>query len=342
MPAVARSRRSWRWPARAGMAAGTARVWEAIAMSGATIPLPAAAGDRIAIARRAGDGRAPPVDIAPVFALLCRPSQDQPNRGRPCAPASGGPKEAAQGGQGRIAVRVRRSASSFRASPAANPAGVERKGVRVPYRSLQSIRRSRFWLALVLAVGLAAAAPSTALADNHRDKDDATGGTAPTAGAPAAPKGGSTPTGPAPLTPPPLGPGETAKLLPDGTAQAPASAPEAVKRVIAAGNQIAKLPYRYGGGHALLKDTAYDCSGSVSFALRGAGLMQGALPSTGFYTFGEPGPGRWITIYANGGHMYMVVAGLRFDTSGRAQTGSRWQTARRSSASYKLRHPPGL
>ena len=211
----------------------------------------------------------------------------------------------------------------------------------MPYRSLQSIRRSRLWLSSVVALGLACAAPSAAMADRHRDKDDATGGTAPTVNAPA-PKGGSTPSGPTPLTPPPLGPGETAKLLADGTAQAPASAPEAVKRVIAAGNQIAKLPYRYGGGHALLKDTAYDCSGSVSFALRGAGLMQGALPSTGFYTFGEPGPGRWITIYANGGHMYMVVAGLRFDTSGRAQTGSRWQTAPRSPASYTVRHPSGL
>ena len=137
-------------------------------------------------------------------------------------------------------------------------------------------------------------------------------------------------------------PGARAKLLRDGTAVAPEGAPEVVKRVIAAGNHIAKLPYRYGGGHARWVDTGYDCSGSVSFALRGGGLVRSPADATGYFRYGEPGPGRWITIYTNRGHMFMVVAGLRFDTSGRAQSGSRWQTQPRSPAGYIVRHPPGL
>jgi cell wall-associated NlpC family hydrolase len=136
--------------------------------------------------------------------------------------------------------------------------------------------------------------------------------------------------------------GERARLLVDGTAQAPGSAPAVIARVIAAGNQIAHLPYRYGGGHAVLNDTGYDCSGSVSYALRGAGLFQGSADATGFFRYGEAGPGRWITIYSNNSHMFMVVAGLRFDTSGRAQTGSRWHTDMRSPAGYIVRHPTGL
>jgi cell wall-associated NlpC family hydrolase len=183
-----------------------------------------------------------------------------------------------------------------------------------------------------LSVGLSAlllvlcAAPAQSLAD-------ATGGTAPPA---AGKRGDSSAAGVGTVA------GERARLLSDGTAQAPRSAPDVVARVVAAGNRIARLPYRYGGGHALLEDTAYDCSGSVSYALRGAGLFRGSADATGFFRYGEPGPGRWITIYSNNSHMFMVVAGLRFDTSGRAQTGSRWQTRQRSPAGYIVRHPPGL
>jgi peptidoglycan hydrolase-like protein with peptidoglycan-binding domain len=152
--------------------------------------------------------------------------------------------------------------------------------------------------------------------------------------APAAPKALSAP----------AAAGEKATLAPDGTAIAPASAPEAVKRIIAAGNQIHDLPYRYGGGHSAPpnKDSGYDCSGSMSFALQGAGLLKNALDSSGFARWGEAGPGKWVTTYGNAGHSYMVVAGLRFDTSGRANAGSRWQTSMRSSAGYSERHPPGL
>lgn len=119
------------------------------------------------------------------------------------------------------------------------------------------------------------------------------------------------------------------------------SMPPVVRRVIAAANRIARKPYRYGGGHARLNDTGYDCSGSMSYALRRAGLMRGSLNSTGFMSFGAAGRGRWITIYANAGHSYMVIAGRRFDTTALRQTGSRWGESR-SSSGYTVRHPVGL
>ena len=113
-------------------------------------------------------------------------------------------------------------------------------------------------------------------------------------------------------------------------------------QVIAAANQIAMLPYRYGGGHRRFADTAYDCSGSVSFALNGAGLIPAPLASTGLMSWGEPDAGRWITVYSNKGHAFMVVAGLRFDTSGQKATGSRWQPMDRSTRGFVVRHPAGL
>jgi hypothetical protein len=139
-----------------------------------------------------------------------------------------------------------------------------------------------------------------------------------------------------------LAPGEKATIGPDGLAVPPASAPEPVKRIIAAANEIHDKPYKYGGGHARWDDSGYDCSGSVSFALHGAGLLRTALDSTGFMSWGQAGKGRWVTIYAHGGHAYMVVAGLRFDTSGRAERGSRWTKEMRSSDGFTVRHPAGL
>ncbi len=145
--------------------------------------------------------------------------------------------------------------------------------------------------------------------------------------------GGAGPTTLAPTT-------GKAELLNDGTAIAPADAPPAVQAVITAGNEIAKNPYVYGGGHNLaFRGPGYDCSGSVSYALHGGGLLASPRASSGFYSYGQAGPGQWITVYANGGHMYMVVAGLRFDTSGARP--SRWQTAVRSGAAYRVRHPAG-
>jgi peptidoglycan hydrolase-like protein with peptidoglycan-binding domain len=115
-----------------------------------------------------------------------------------------------------------------------------------------------------------------------------------------------------------------------------------VRRIIRAANRIADKPYKYGGGHGQWNDSGYDCSGSVSYALHGAGLLSSALTSGGFMSWGEPGPGRWVTIYANPGHVYMVIDGRRFDTTGRAETGSRWQWRSRDASGYTVRHPLGL
>jgi predicted heme/steroid binding protein len=115
-----------------------------------------------------------------------------------------------------------------------------------------------------------------------------------------------------------------------------------VWRVIAAGNRIARMPYKYGGGHGTYHDSGYDCSGSISFALHFAGLLRTPLDSSGFMSYGAPGHGRHITIYANAGHAYMVVDGRRFDTSAVSETGSRWTSTHRSSAGYVARHPRGL
>ena len=167
-------------------------------------------------------------------------------------------------------------------------------------------------------------------------KASATGGAMPKNAAPPKPL--------APETPPPLvlGPGMKATVGADGLAVAPVLAPPVVQAVIAAGNEIAKMPYRYGGGHGKWEDTGYDCSGSVSYALHGAGLLDASMPSGGFMTWGDAGAGQWITVYAHGGHMYMVVAGLRFDTSGRSGAGTRWQADMRSTGGYAVRHPKGL
>ncbi len=136
--------------------------------------------------------------------------------------------------------------------------------------------------------------------------------------------------------------GSKARLTSAGLAIPPVEAPPKVKAAIRAGNRIARKPYKYGGGHALLNDSGYDCSGSVSYALRGAGLMSSALASTGFMSWGRRGRGRWITVRANAGHAYMVIAGLRFDTSASKRTGTRWSAQMRSPRGYVATHPPGL
>jgi peptidoglycan hydrolase CwlO-like protein len=150
-------------------------------------------------------------------------------------------------------------------------------------------------------------------------------------------EGGPAPTGevPAPLTP-----GQTAGFISESEASAPASAPDAVKAAISAANAIADTPYIWGGGHGSFESSGYDCSGAVSYALHGGGLLESPLDSTGLSTWGEPGPGKWITVYANASHAWMVIAGLAFDTSGGA--GPRWHPSPVSSTEgFIARHPSG-
>jgi hypothetical protein len=136
--------------------------------------------------------------------------------------------------------------------------------------------------------------------------------------------------------------GETAKLI-DGLAYAPKRAPMAVKRAIQAANRLQGKPYKWGGGHARLNDDGYDCSGAVSYVLREAGLMSGQLTSRGFFNYGKRGPGRWITVYVRNGHVFMTIAGLRFDTGwGSNRSGPKWLTKTRPGKGHVLRHPPGL
>lgn len=129
----------------------------------------------------------------------------------------------------------------------------------------------------------------------------------------------------------------------NGRAIAPSNAPQAVKDIIAAGNRIAFKPYIYGGGHGSWNDSGYDCSGSVSYALHGAGLLSSPEDSTELESYGAGGRGRWVSIWANSGHVYMYVAGLRFDTSAQGETGgSRWTRSGRSNSGFVVRHPRGL
>jgi cell wall-associated NlpC family hydrolase len=118
--------------------------------------------------------------------------------------------------------------------------------------------------------------------------------------------------------------------------------PPEVQEIIDAADEIATKPYKYGGGHGRWRDSGYDCSGSVSYALHGAGLLDTPLDSTGFMSWGEAGKGKWVTIYANAGHAYLVVDGRRFDTSSSKRSGSRWSDTMRSARGYRVRHPEGL
>jgi hypothetical protein len=181
------------------------------------------------------------------------------------------------------------------------------------------------FLVALLATALAAPAPA------------ATGGAGVLPPPPPAPgTGGGSP----PLT---TTPGAKAQLSPDGrVAIPPADAPDAVKNAIYAANRITNKPYRYGGGHASFRDSGYDCSGGVSYALRGGKFLKRPLHSSAFMRWGEAGPGQWITVYTNPGHAYVMIAGLRFDTSGPGERGPRWRRSARSTSAYTARHPDGF
>jgi hypothetical protein len=163
------------------------------------------------------------------------------------------------------------------------------------------------------------------------------------------PPGGTTTTTTTTTTDPaaPLAPPGRAKLRKDGTALAPADAPAAIQAAIAAGNAIHTFPYVWGGGHRSFTDTGYDCSGAVSYVLHAAGLLASPMPSGPLASgWGAPGKGRWITVYANAGHAYMVVAGLRFDTSAVGErlnqgSGPRWRNTKRKATGYTAKFYPG-
>jgi hypothetical protein len=168
-------------------------------------------------------------------------------------------------------------------------------------------------------------------------------GTASAEGGSASPVGSG---GTAFVPPPP--PPERAMIV-NGKAVAPASAPDRVRRVITAANRLVGKPYRYGGGHRAYSssrslDRGYDCSGSVSYALYGGRFLRSPLPSGALMSWGRTGPGSWITVYAHASHAYVVVAGLRFDTSMRddpTRTGPGWSKRLRKNAAFTPRHPRG-
>jgi hypothetical protein len=150
-------------------------------------------------------------------------------------------------------------------------------------------------------------------------------------------------------------PGTKAKLMPDGSAAAPADAPAAVQQAIWAANRLQDKPYRYGGGHAKIEDSGYDCSGTVSYALHHADLLKSPLDSGSFMRWGEKGRGAWITVFTNPGHAYAVIAGLRLDTSSYStrrvarrfarsafERGPRWRPTSRPARGFRARHPLGF
>jgi cell wall-associated NlpC family hydrolase len=190
---------------------------------------------------------------------------------------------------------------------------------------------------VVAAAALLIAAPAS-FAGQQQAPTDVSGGTQAAPPPPGPP--------PADVQPGAQIPGSRAKIGPDGLALAPADAPDQVKYAIWAGNQLVGLPYHYGGGHATFRDSGYDCSGTVSYALHGAGLLQAPMDSNDLEGWGDSGQGQWITVYTNPGHAYAVIAGIRLDTSKagdpRGQDGPRWRKRLRSNAGYDSRHTWGL
>jgi cell wall-associated NlpC family hydrolase len=200
------------------------------------------------------------------------------------------------------------------------------------------VRGKSLWISVVLLLAMSAAAAAPAAAQTP----------APTPPVPAVPVPAPPTTGGAAygVVFQPTVPGVVAQAV-NGVAYAPEQAPDAVKQAIWAANQIVGMPYRLGGGHKLgFTDRAYDCSGTVSFAMHGAGLLAAPRDSSSFMRYGVAGKGQWITIYTNPGHAFAVIAGLRLDTSAAGDpaggSGPRWRPNLRSTRGYRARHPLGL
>ena len=200
------------------------------------------------------------------------------------------------------------------------------------------MRAKSLWMRIVLplAISVAAAAPAAAQTP------------APATPVPAGPTSAPPATGGAAygVAFQPVVPGLVAQIV-NGVAYAPDQAPDPVKQAIWAANQIVGMPYRLGGGHKLgFTDRAYDCSGTVSFAMHGAGLLAAPRDSSSFLRYGVAGKGQWITVYTNPGHAFAVIAGLRLDTSAAGDpaggSGPRWRPNLRSTRGYRARHPLGL
>lgn len=143
------------------------------------------------------------------------------------------------------------------------------------------------------------------------------------------------------VAPRPLSPGQVQATLVGGEAVLPEGAPRVLTDVVAAANRIEGRPYSYGGGHGSFETSGYDCSGAVSYALHGAGLLESPLASGALAGWGEPGIGKAITVYANGGHAFALIAGLRWDTSGTGSSGPSWHSDMRATGGFVARHPSG-
>src|SRR3712207_4834994 len=192
-----------------------------------------------------------------------------------------------------------------------------------------TLSRLHMMLAAAMLAAVFAILPSTALAASGDNVRASNGGVSP--------------------NDPKYRPAKKAKLV-NGFAIAPKSAPARVKRAIAAANEISGMPYKYGGGHGSFEDEGYDCSGTVSYVLYKAGLLKKTLPldSSGFMSWGAKGKGKWVTVYTNPGHAFVMIAGLRFDTGFRDNTvrgihpgsGPRWGKKRPTNG-FVARHPKG-
>jgi cell wall-associated NlpC family hydrolase len=200
------------------------------------------------------------------------------------------------------------------------------------------VRGKSLWMGVVLSLAMSAAAATPAAAQTPAPATPV-----PAVPVPAPPTTGGAAYG---VVFQPTVPGLVAQAV-NGVAYAPDQAPDAVKQAIWAADQIVGLPYRLGGGHKLgFTDRAYDCSGTVSFAMHGAGLLAAPRDSSSFMRYGVAGKGQWITIYTNPGHAFAVIAGLRLDTSAAGDpaggSGPRWRPNLRSTRGYRARHPLGL
>lgn len=203
---------------------------------------------------------------------------------------------------------------------------LEQPAPTLTIRKCLAAARERLALAIVLAVAVAGASGPAA----HASKPPGAAGPGAIPPGSEASYGGGVP---------------DARLLPSGRAVAPPSTPPAVKAMIEAGNRIRHRPYVWGGGHRDWSSRGYDCSGSVSYVMHAAGLLDWALDSTGFMRWGEAGAGQWVRIYANREHVFAVIAGLRWDTSMTTEgdgDGPGWSEEMRSGRGFRLRHPVGL